>query len=86
MPDRDSNPGALSEPPNATGGVGGGGAQCPTDLTHTVRALPTFHNMIAIVCLFVLRFYGPVNPKGSCRARLVYLATRLLDRLSPLSR
>ena len=34
---------------------------------------------------FVLRFYGPVNPMGSCRARSVYLATRLLGRLSPLS-
>ena len=37
------------------------------------------------VCLFVLKFYGPVNPIGSCRARSVYLTTRLLDRLSPLS-
>ena len=36
-------------------------------------------------CLFVLRFYGPVNPMGSCRARPVYLTTRLLDRLSPLT-
>ena len=35
--------------------------------------------------LFVLRFYGPVYPKGSCRARSVYLATRLLGRLSLLS-
>ena len=35
--------------------------------------------------LFVLRFYGPVNPMGSCRARSVYLTTRLLGRLSPLS-
>ena len=32
---------------------------------------------------FVLRFYGPVNPMGSCRARSVYLTTRLLGRLSP---
>ena len=37
------------------------------------------------VCLFVLRFYGPVNPMGSCRARSVYLTTRLLGRFSPLS-
>ena len=37
------------------------------------------------VLLFVLRFYGPINPMGSCRARSVYLATRLLGRLSPLS-
>ena len=35
--------------------------------------------------LFVLRFYGSVNPMGSCRARSVYLTTRLLGRLSPLS-
>ena len=27
------------------------------------------------VDLFVLRFYGPVNPMGSCRARSVYLTT-----------
>ena len=38
-----------------------------------------------LVCLFVLGFYGPVNPMGSCRARSVYLTTRLLGRLSPLS-
>ena len=38
-----------------------------------------------VLCLFVLRFYGPVNPMGSCRARSVYLTTRLLGRLSPLS-
>ena len=35
--------------------------------------------------LFVLRFYGPVNPMGSCRAWSVYLTTHLLGRLSPLS-
>ena len=34
--------------------------------------------------LFVLRFYGPVNPMGSCRAWYVYLNTPLLGRLSPL--
>ena len=37
------------------------------------------------VCLFVLGFYGPVNPMGSYRAWSVYLTTRLLGRLSPLS-
>ena len=37
------------------------------------------------LCLFVLRFYGPVNPMGSCQARSVYLTTRLLGRLSPQS-
>ena len=36
--------------------------------------------------LFVLRFYGPVNPMGSCLARSVYLTTHLLGRLSPLKR
>ena len=36
------------------------------------------------VCLFVLRFYGPVNPMGSCQARSVYLTTHLLGKLSPL--
>ena len=38
-----------------------------------------------LICLFVLRFYGSVNPMGSCRAQSVYLTTRLLGRLSPLS-
>ena len=36
-------------------------------------------------CLFVLRFYGLVNPMESCRERSIYLTTRLLGRLSPLS-
>ena len=43
------------------------------------------HRGDLFVCLFVLRFYGPVNPMESCRARSVYLTTRLLGRLSPLS-
>ena len=30
---------------------------------------------VSYVCLFVLRFYGPVNPMGSCRAGSVYLTT-----------
>ena len=34
---------------------------------------------------FVLRFYGPVNLMGSCRARSVYLTTGLLGRHSPLN-
>ena len=38
-----------------------------------------------VLFFFVLRFYGPVNIMGSCRAWLVYLITRLLGRLSPLS-
>ena len=39
----------------------------------------------AVIFLFVLRFYSPVSPMGSCRARSVYLTTRLLGRFSPLS-
>ena len=35
--------------------------------------------------LFVLRFYRPVNPMGSCRALSVNLTTLLLGRLSSLS-
>ena len=31
-----------------------------------------------LYCLFVLRFYGPFNTLGSCRAWSVYLATLLL--------
>ena len=42
-------------------------------------------NVLSQVCLFVLRFYGPVNPMGLCQARSFYLTTRLLGRLSPLS-
>ena len=38
-----------------------------------------------ILLLFVLRFYGPVNAMGSCRARSVYLTTHLLGRFSPRS-
>ena len=39
---------------------------------------------ILVMCLFeVLR---PSQPMGSCRARSVYLTTRLLGRLNPLSR
>ena len=38
-----------------------------------------------VLVLFVLRFYGPVNPVGSCRAQSVYLTTCLLGKLSSLS-
>ena len=40
--------------------------------------------LVKKVNLYVLRFYSPVNPMGSCRAWSVYLTTRLLGRLSPL--
>ena len=35
--------------------------------------------------VFVLKFYDPVNPMGSCRAGSVNLTTCLLGRLSPVS-
>ena len=34
---------------------------------------------------FVLRFYSPVNPMGSCPAWSVYLTTLLPGRLNPQS-
>ena len=43
------------------------------------------HKQHAHTRRFVLRFYGPINPMGSCLARSVYLTTLLLGRLSPLS-
>ena len=49
-----------------------------------VRRNSTKTSTASFVCLFMLRFYGPVNPMGSCRARSVYLTTHVLDRLSPL--
>ena len=42
-------------------------------------------NLGKFLFVSVLRFYGIVNPMGSCRVRSVYLTTRLLGRLSPLS-
>ena len=45
----------------------------------------TKHCSAKCVCFFVLRFYGPVNPMGPCRAQSDYLTTRLLGRLIPLS-
>ena len=65
--------------------VAGGGDRILLSVNWFV--LPTYcvYMYCLFVCLFVLRFYGPVNPMGSCRARSVYLITRLLGRLSPLS-
>ena len=42
-------------------------------------------NILKEVSMFVLRFYIPVNPMGSCQAWSIYLTTLLLGRLSPLS-
>ena len=52
-----------------------------------IWVLQPFHEYFTYIelCLFVLMFYGPVNPIGSCRAWSVYLNTPLLGRLSPLS-
>ena len=51
----------------------------PCTVCHCLLALP-----LGLV-LFVLKFYGPVNPMGSCRARSVYLTTLLLGSLIPAS-
>ena len=48
---------------------------CSTDRSKAVVPV-----LVLLLVLFVLRFYGPVNPMGSCRARSVYLTTRLLGR------
>ena len=58
-----------------------------THRLNVMHASVNFHKYIpyGLGVLFVLRFYGPVNPMGSCRVRSVYLTTRLLGRLSPLS-
>ena len=50
--------------------------------TLTAELVDSRYNPHLFVCVEV---HGPVNPMGSCRARSVYLTTRLLDRLSPLS-
>ena len=52
---------------------------------HTCPKISSPFMFVIVLPLFVLRFYGPVNPMRSCRARSVYLTTRLLGRLSPLS-
>ena len=38
-----------------------------------------------LVCLFVLMFYDPVNPMGSCQGRSVYQTTLSLERFSPIN-
>ena len=50
---------------------------------HSALSVAMHFHIYLHVCLFVLRFYGLVNPMGSCRAWSVYLTTRLLGRLSP---
>ena len=41
--------------------------------------------MVWMIDCVELRFYGQVNPLGSCRAQSVYLTTVFLNRLSSLS-
>ena len=70
---------------------------CPHLYDHAESALPstplsllagalTLKRSIHFRSLFELnlRFYGPVNPMGSCRALSVYLTTRFPGRLSPI--
>ena len=38
-----------------------------------IDILSSKKGLIPVNCLFVLRFYGPVNPVGSCRARSLCL-------------
>ena len=40
---------------------------------------------VQFVCVVYIEVLWPSQPIGSCRARSVYLTTRLLGRLSPLS-
>ena len=62
-------------------------SSCACVKYHQGLCSPFIHSVLSddSVCLFVLRFYGPVNPMGSCQVWSVYLTTRLLGRLSPLS-
>ena len=39
------------------------------------------HLHLCFVHLFVLRFYGQVNPFGSCRARSVYLVLQAVNSI-----
>ena len=52
---------------------------------HNIFFISPEKHMLWVLIRLMLRFYGPVNPMGSCRARSVYLTTRLLGRLSLLS-
>ena len=55
-------------------------------LVKSTQWLLSFSIMVSIyIYSFVLRFYGSVNPMGSCHAWSAYLTTLLLGRLSPLS-
>ena len=50
--------------------------------------IPRIKVALDFICglfVFVLRFYGPVNPIGSFRAWSVYLTTLLQGRHSPVS-
>ena len=57
----------------------------PTDQNYILIKFSKAEGICTYMILFVLRFYGPVNPMGSCRVLSVYLTTRSLGRLSPLS-
>ena len=57
----------------------------PHPLTMLILKFGNVHFITCCCVLFVLRFYCPVNPMWSCRARSVYLTSHLLGRFSPLS-
>ena len=57
---------------------------CTSVIVHMQNLHPWLSKMSPVKILFVLRFYGPVNPMGSCRAQSVYLTAHILGRLSPL--
>ena len=40
----------------------------------------SFNKTSVLACLFVLRFYGPVNPIGSCQARSLHVFSVITQR------
>ena len=81
---------SISDPVELRGWVYIDGSQRQNTAINPLMPTEFFHFILwpstcLMESLFVLRFYGPVNPMGSCRARSVYLTTRLPGRLSPLS-
>ena len=49
----------------------------PDQTLFSVSSRSTLFADACLSSLFLLRFYGPVNPMGSCRARSVYLTTNV---------
>ena len=65
----------------------------PLVKSHCIRAMANLIRIFTGIAedakflhvLFMLRFYSPVNPLGSCRVQSVCLTTLFLGRLSPLN-